>query len=152
MGRKHCGEKEKLLITSNFSFSHSVFKRLVSQGCQKVLLCGNGLTMGISLTYLTGYSISVDNEAKTKLSSKLAWFLAPLADGQQAIVMALCLSSVRQCMRVCVRKLFLQKNSPQKLLTGFLHNFIGMFLRWSSFKFLQKIVFFEEFWLPWRSK
>ena len=28
---------------SNFSFSHSVFKRLVSQGCQKVSLCGNGL-------------------------------------------------------------------------------------------------------------
>ena len=28
---------------SNFSISHSVFKRLVSQGRQKVLLCGNGL-------------------------------------------------------------------------------------------------------------
>ena len=31
-----------MLVTSNFSFSHSVFKRLVSQGRQKVLLCGNG--------------------------------------------------------------------------------------------------------------
>ena len=41
-GRNHW-EKEKLLVTSNFSFSFSVFKRLVSQGCQKVLLCGNGL-------------------------------------------------------------------------------------------------------------
>ena len=28
---------------SNFSFSHSVFERLVSQGHQKVSLCGNGL-------------------------------------------------------------------------------------------------------------
>ena len=28
---------------SNFSFSHSVFKRLASQGCQKMSLCGNGL-------------------------------------------------------------------------------------------------------------
>ena len=36
-------EKEKLLVTSNFSFSHSVFKRLVSQRRQKVSLCGNGL-------------------------------------------------------------------------------------------------------------
>ena len=36
-------EKEKLLVTSNFSFSHGVFKRLVSQGRQKVSLCGNGL-------------------------------------------------------------------------------------------------------------
>ena len=36
-------EKEKLLVTRNFSFSHSVFKRLVSQRRQKVSLCGNGL-------------------------------------------------------------------------------------------------------------
>ena len=36
-------EKEKLLVASNFSFSHSVFKRLVSQGHQKASLCGNGL-------------------------------------------------------------------------------------------------------------
>ena len=39
---------EKLLVTSNFSFSHSVFKRPVSQGHQKVSLCGNGLSI---LTY-----------------------------------------------------------------------------------------------------
>ena len=32
-------------MRSNFSFSHSVFKRLVSQGRQKVSLCGNGLTL-----------------------------------------------------------------------------------------------------------
>ena len=54
-------------------------------------------------------------------------------------------------VRACIRKLFLQKTS-QKLLTGFLRNFTGMFLRRSSFKFLQIIVFYEEFWLPWRSK
>ena len=42
MGRKHCGKK-KLLVTSNFSISHSVFKGLVSQERQKVSLCGNGL-------------------------------------------------------------------------------------------------------------
>ena len=43
-GWKTLWEKEKLLVTSNFSFSHSVFKRLVSQGRQKVSLCGNGLS------------------------------------------------------------------------------------------------------------
>ena len=32
-------EKKKLLIASNFSFSHSVFKRLVSHGRQKVSMC-----------------------------------------------------------------------------------------------------------------
>ena len=42
-GQKTLWEKEKLLIRSNFSFSHSIFKRLVSQGRQKVSLCGNGL-------------------------------------------------------------------------------------------------------------
>ena len=35
--------KEKLLVTSNFFFSHSVFKWLVSQGRQKVSLCWNAL-------------------------------------------------------------------------------------------------------------
>ena len=44
-GRKTLWEKEKLLVTSNFSFSHSVFKRLVSQGHQKVSFCGNGLIL-----------------------------------------------------------------------------------------------------------
>ena len=42
-GQKTLWEKEKLLVTSNFSFSHSVFKRFVSQRRQKVSLCGNGL-------------------------------------------------------------------------------------------------------------
>ena len=50
-GRKRCGKRRNcllraisLLVTNNFSFSHSVFKRLDSQGHQKVSLCGNGLT------------------------------------------------------------------------------------------------------------
>ena len=34
-GQKTLWEKEKLLITSNFSFSHIVFKRLVSEGASK---------------------------------------------------------------------------------------------------------------------
>ena len=42
-GKETLWEKEKLLVTSNFSFSHSVFKRLVSHGSQKVSLCGNEL-------------------------------------------------------------------------------------------------------------
>ena len=36
-------------------------------------------------------------------------FLAPLAKGQRAIVMALCLSCVPPSIRPCVRKLCLQK-------------------------------------------
>ena len=43
--KKTLCEKEKLLVTSNFSFSHSVFKRLVSQGHQEVSLHGNGLNV-----------------------------------------------------------------------------------------------------------
>ena len=58
-------------------------------------------------------------------------------------------SSVRPFFRpfvypcVCFRKLF-HENTSQKLLTGFLPNFTGMFLRWSSFKFLQIIVYYGE--------
>ena len=36
-------EKEKLLVTSNFSFSHGVFKRLVLQTCKNQGLFGKGL-------------------------------------------------------------------------------------------------------------
>ena len=38
-------EKEKLLVTSNFSFSHSVFKRLVLQTCKNKGLFGTRLTI-----------------------------------------------------------------------------------------------------------
>ena len=77
-------------------------------------------------------------------------FLGPLAESQRAFVMALCPTCVRPFVHPSVNSSF--KTSPQKLLTGFIRNFIGMFLRWSSFKFLQIIVFYEEFWLPWQSK
>ena len=42
-GQKTLWEKEKLLITSNFSFSHSVFKRLVLQTRENQGLFGKGL-------------------------------------------------------------------------------------------------------------
>ena len=35
--------KGEIACTSNFSFSHNVFKRLLSQARQKLSLCGNGL-------------------------------------------------------------------------------------------------------------
>ena len=43
MGRKQLWEKEKLLVTSNFSFSHSVFIRLVLQTRKNQGLFGKGL-------------------------------------------------------------------------------------------------------------
>ena len=51
-----------MLVTSNFSFSHGVFKRLVSQGCQKVSLCGNGLTL---YQLVHGYNESKRKPLKT---------------------------------------------------------------------------------------
>ena len=44
-------EKEKLLITRNFSFSHSVFKRLVQQNHKNQGLFGRGSSRLISLFY-----------------------------------------------------------------------------------------------------
>ena len=44
MVRKQCGEKEKLLFTSNFSFSHIVFKKLVLQTRKNQGLFGKGLS------------------------------------------------------------------------------------------------------------
>ena len=42
-GKKTLREKEKLLVVSNFSFSHSVFKRRVLQSRKKRGLFGKGL-------------------------------------------------------------------------------------------------------------
>ena len=50
-GKKTLWVKEKLLVMGNFSFSHSVFKRLVSQGCQKVSLCGYELNRNVKFNY-----------------------------------------------------------------------------------------------------
>ena len=58
-------------------------------------------------------------------------FLAPLAKASELLSWrCLCVRPfVHLSFRVCIRKLLLQKTSPQKLLTGFLQNFTGMFLR-----------------------
>ena len=43
-GQKTMWEKEKLLVTSNFTFFHSVFKRLLLQTRKNQGLFGKGLT------------------------------------------------------------------------------------------------------------
>ena len=51
---------EKLLATSNFSFSHSVFKRLVRQTSKNQCLCLENIKMmGV---YLSIYSIAGNGE------------------------------------------------------------------------------------------
>ena len=40
---RHCGKRRNCSLRAISPCSHSVFKRLVSQGRQKVSLCGNGL-------------------------------------------------------------------------------------------------------------
>ena len=63
--QKTLREKEKLLVTSNFSFSHSVFKRLVLQTCKNQGLFGKGLNSVSSTLWLLGvtqgaFATSVD--------------------------------------------------------------------------------------------
>ena len=43
-GRKHCGKRRNCSLRAISPFPDSVLKRLVSLGCQKVSLCGNGLS------------------------------------------------------------------------------------------------------------
>ena len=54
-GYKTLWEKEKLLITSNFSFSHSVFKRLRLQTRKNQGLFGKGLNKCSSLILRKNY-------------------------------------------------------------------------------------------------
>ena len=48
MGIKHCGKKEKLFVSSNFSFSHGVFKRLALQICKNKGLFGKGVKQALN--------------------------------------------------------------------------------------------------------
>ena len=47
-GREENVGKEEIACTSNFFFSHNVFKRLLSQTGEKVSMCGNGLSPAFS--------------------------------------------------------------------------------------------------------
>ena len=58
MGRKHW-EKEKLLVTSNFSFSRSVFKRPVLQTHENQDLFGKGLKTSFAI--LAPFKLSCAN-------------------------------------------------------------------------------------------
>ena len=69
-GKKTLWEKEKLLVTSNFSFSHSVFKRLVSQRRLKVSLCGNGLKGEFN-----GQTFVVSVRFHSKVDKKVTFYL-----------------------------------------------------------------------------
>ena len=53
-GRKHCGKRKKLLVTSIFSFSN-IFKSCLSQGCQKSWSCGKTLKQTISRNQVPSY-------------------------------------------------------------------------------------------------
>ena len=50
-GQKTLWAKEKLVVTSNFSFSHSVFKRLILQTRKNKSLFGKGLILCQTRTF-----------------------------------------------------------------------------------------------------
>jgi hypothetical protein len=59
IGRKTLWEKEKMLVTSVFSFSDNVFKRRIHWGLQKSLLWGKGLTLSLLTTTQEAFVNSV---------------------------------------------------------------------------------------------
>ena len=61
-GQKTLWEKEKLLVTSNFSFSHSVFKRLKQQTDKNQGLFGKGLRIVETRDYSVNGKFLTNNE------------------------------------------------------------------------------------------
>ena len=82
-GYKTLWEKEKLLVTSNFSFSHCVFKRLTLQTRKNQGLFGKGLYVGkVSDIFQPQIIIHHSNseEARTDthyLINTRAWYYKP---------------------------------------------------------------------------
>ena len=78
MGRKTLWEKEKLLVMSNFSFSHSVFKRLVWEWVKQNVKVNNHLLQDKILV------LSNPNHLKmTNVSQNIKFvFLNPFPNGK----------------------------------------------------------------------
>ena len=71
-GQKTLWEKEKSLITSNFSFSHSVLKRLVLQTRKNQGLFGKARiksAFNLDDTNMTSYSLILDIFLENSLSN-----------------------------------------------------------------------------------
>ena len=78
-GLKTLWEKEKLLVTSNFSFSLSVFKRLVLQTCKNQGLFGKGFNCYLQILWIWYRSkiLSFGEELKISQCAKslqLSWY------------------------------------------------------------------------------
>ena len=67
-GYKTLWEKEKLLIMSNFSFSHGVFKRFVIQTRKNLGLFGKGLIKQPNLEWTKVKTISTGQQKQTTQS------------------------------------------------------------------------------------
>ena len=69
--------KGEIACTSNFSFSHNVFKRLLSKTRQKMSLCGNGLKITKK-----GFDIILKSSIRTRTITS-AHDLLPFLDGTE---------------------------------------------------------------------
>ena len=71
--------KGEIACTSNFSFSHNVFKRLLSQRRQKVSLCGNGLTLSQTSPgfYMFAVQVLLNTVGKREIARDEQFLLFP---------------------------------------------------------------------------
>ena len=57
IGWKTFWEKEKLLVTMNFSLSHNVFHSYISYVCHNAAFCGNGLNQKTYLNNVVRFTM-----------------------------------------------------------------------------------------------
>ena len=101
---------ERLAAKPNFKHCNIFNENLIAIHMKKTILTFDkpvylGMhILELSKTLMFGFHY---NYIKKKYGNKAKLLLAPLAEGQRAIVMALCPSCVRPSVRACVRKLFL---------------------------------------------
>ena len=68
-------KKEKLLVTSNFSFSHDVFYSYISIVHQNAALCGNGLTLYQTTKIVDFSKLEAFADNKINVTQKLKFAL-----------------------------------------------------------------------------
>ena len=109
-----------MLVTSIFSFSHNVLKRLLPQACQKLLLCGNGLEHG---SFLFIYSHPFSS----------GFFYGPHYYTAKQSFNVFCLSSDLPPLSFCLSVHKILVISCHKVILQFYWNFINTFIMYWSY-------------------
>ena len=115
---------EKLLVTSNFSFSHNVFYGYISLLCQNVALCGNELAFPkqqlldtSKLKEFADNNFKFVENGRSNIQARALWLSLILEAWQTKVLLDDCLHVTSDACEICTCSEWLSKE--RYVSTGF---------------------------------